>query len=296
MTLPSMQTLRAFDAAARHGSYSEAAIELGVTHGAISHRIRELEERLNVNLFRRAGRVMAPTREAVALLSQVRQGLDALSRAFPEPLRGDRTRLVVSAHPSMAYCWLAPNIGDFIDQNPHLDVEIRSTADLEDFLDPGVDVAIRYGGGGWPNVNEERLSGAALFPVCSPSYQERLNIRHPEDLARCTLLQHSWQAWTPWFRKAGLRLSEPVLGTRFSDNAMALAAAASDQGVALGRGLFAIGALQTGALVRLFDIQLEDSNGFYMVWRNATLMTKPAGAFRDWIGDALRRAEAQSSS
>jgi LysR family transcriptional regulator, glycine cleavage system transcriptional activator len=289
MMLPSIQTLRAFDAAARHGSYSAAAGELGITHGAVSHRIRELEERLNVRLFRRTGRLMIPTREAMALLSQVQQALAMLNRAFPPPIaERDSAHLVVSVHPSLAHCWLVPNLGRFTAQFPDIDIEIRSTADLDDFLDPGIDVALRYGGGGWPNANDERLGGDVLFPVCAPQYRERFAISEPQDLTRCTLLRHAWQPWALWFRQARLRLPEPAHGLMLSDSAMALEAAASGQGVALARRLFAEHDLASGRLVRLFDIEVEDVYGYFLAWRIGSRLAPPAEAFRDWVRGELR--------
>lgn len=288
MLLPSIQTLRAFDAAARHGSYSAAADELGVTHGAVSHRIRELEERLDVRLFRRSGRQMVPTREAVALLSQVRQGLAMLQRAFPPPPEHATVRLVVSIHPSLATRWLVPSLGSFIERHPQIELEVRSTADLDGFLDPGVDVALRYGGGGWPNTNHERLAGEVLFPVCTPDYRDSLGLEAPTDLARCTLLRHAWQPWAPWFRAAKLRLAEPSRGVSFSDTAMVLEAAANGQGVALARGQFVRRDLESGRLVRPFDVEMDDVYSYFVAWRVGGALGSAGEAFRDWAREQLQ--------
>jgi len=288
--LPSIQTLRAFDAAARHGSYSAAADELGVTHGAVSHRIRELEERLNVRLFRRAGRLMVPTREAVSLLAQVQQALGALGRAFPERSRTAPEKLTVSVHPSLAHCWLLPNIGGFLGEFPDIDLEIRSTADLDDFLDPGIDIALRYGSGGWPNANDEKLASDVIFPVCAPEYRDRLAIVEPQDLSRCVLLRHAWQPWTSWFVQARLRLAEPAHGLSVSDGSMALDAAASGLGVALARGVFAKRDIESGMLMRLFVIEAEDIYGYFVAWRVGGRLSPAAEAFRDWVRRAMKHA------
>ena len=288
--LPSIQTLRAFDAAARHGSYSAAAEELGITHGAVSHRIRELEERLNVRLFRRTGRLMVPTREAVSLLAQVQQALGTLGRAFPERSRAAPEKLTVSVHPSLAHCWLLPNIGGFLAEFPDIDLEIRSTADLDDFLDPGIDITLRYGSGGWPNANDERLAGDVVFPACAPEYRDRLKIAEPQDLSRCVLLRHAWQPWAMWFVQARLRLAEPAHGLSLSDGAMALDAAASGLGVALARGLFAKRDIESGRLVRLFEIEAEDIYAYFVAWRVGSRLTTAGEAFRDWAKGALKQA------
>jgi len=281
--LPSMLTLQAFEAAARHGSYSRAASELNVTHGAISHRIRELEERLKVRLFRRVGNGMEATREAVTLLAQVRQALGVLQLTFPDKAQYSNAKLVVGVHPAFATRWLIRRLDRFIGSAPRFTVEIRTTADLGDFLAPGIDIAVRYGSGTWPNAVSVRLAGEVLFPVCSPEYQTRLRLQRPADLARCTLLRHSWQPWSTWLQASGLTLREPTSGLILSDSSMLLEAAGAGQGVALARGLFARDALAAGQLVRLFDLEVPDPNAYYVVWRVGEALTTPADAFLNWL-------------
>ena len=210
--LPSMQTLRAFEAAARHENYSAAAHELGVTHGAVSHRIRELETQLGVTLFKRAGRAMTPSREAVTLLAQVREALGMLERALPGSSASTPGHLVIGVHPSLATRWLISRLGRFTRRYERATVEVRSTADLGDFLAQGTDVAIRYGGGTWPNAARERIAGEVLFPVCTPAYRDAHRLHKASDLARCRLLRHAWQPWAPWLRAARVRIAEPTDG------------------------------------------------------------------------------------
>lgn len=285
--LPSIQTLRALDSAATHGSYSAAADELGLTHGAISHRIRELEERLGLTLFRRVGRGMVPTREAVTLLAHVRQALAILERAFPNHQRGAGERLVISIHPALATRWLLPRLSGFTQQMSDVAVDIRSTADLEEFLVRGIDLAIRYGAGDWPNAVSQRLGGEIFYPVCTPEYRDRLGIETPEDLNRCTILRHGWQSWTPWLRTAGLRLTEPTGGITLSDSSMLIEVASSGQGVALAGSLMVQEEIKRGRLVRLFDIQAEDIYGYYLVWQAGTTLSASALAFRSWVADCF---------
>ena len=281
-----MQTLRAFEAAARNENYSAAAEELGVTHGAVSHRIRELEQQLGVTLFRRKGRSMLPSREAVTLLAQVREALNLLERAVPAA-RAPADRLVVGIHPSLATCWLIPRLGGFLKRFSDATIEVRSTADLGDFLAQGVDVAIRYGAGEWPNAARERLAGEMLFPVCTPEYRDAQDIRRPSDLARCTLLRHSWQQWGPWLRRARLRQKEPKSGLVVSDSGMLLEAALAGQGVALARSLFAADYLADGRLVRLFNVKIDDEYSYYFLWPASSTLSGIARAFRDWLREAL---------
>lgn len=285
--LPSMQTLRAFEAAARLESYSAAAQELDVTHGAISHRIRELETQLGITLFRRAGRSMIPTREAVTLFAQVRESLGLLQRVIPDVAHATPGRLVVSAHPSFATRWLMPRIGSFLRSMPDLSVEVRSVADLGDFLSHGVDVAIRYGAGTWGNSTGERIAGELLFPVCTPAYRDAHRIHAPGDLRRCRLLRHAWQPWQPWLRAARLRIKEPAGHLTVSDTAMLLEAAAAGEGVALARSLFAADDLERGRLVKLFDIVVEDSFAYYLTWHVGAPLPPAGAAFRDWLREQI---------
>lgn len=293
-SLPSIETLRALDRAATHGSYSAAADELGLTHGAISHRIRELEERLGLTLFRRVGRGMVPTREAVTLLAHVRQALAILDRAFPNHRRSDGDgRLVVSIHPALATRWLLPRLGGFTAMMPDVAVTIRSTADLEEFLVRGVDLAIRYGAGDWPNCNSLRLGGEIFYPVCTPDYRDRMDIRTPEDLRRCTLLRHGWQSWSSWLRAAGLRLAEPTTGLTLSDSSMLVEVASSGLGVALAGSLMVQEEIKRGRLVRLFDIRAEDIYGYHLVWQTGTVQSASALAFRSWVVDCYAETMAE---
>ena len=289
--LPSMQTLRAFEAAARHQSYSAAAAEIGVTHGAISHRIRDLETQLGVALFRRAGHAMLPTRSAVTLLAQVREALAILSRAVPDDPRLAVRRLVIGVHPSLAIRWLVPRLGSFTREHPEVDVEVRSTADLGEFLGEGVDLAIRYGAGSWPNAARERMVGEVLFPVCTPEYRDQHRLRRPADLTRCHLLRHAWQPWTPWLRAARLRLPEPGKGLLLSDSGMLLEAALAGEGVALARRLFAVDDLERGRLVRPFELAVPDTYAYYLLWGAGMPLTDAGAAFRDWLQQALPRGD-----
>jgi LysR family glycine cleavage system transcriptional activator len=282
-SLPSLQALQALDAAARHGSYTAAAAELGLTHGAISHRIRELEQRLQFRLFERQGRLMQPTREAMSLLAAARQALLLIEGAFPARRAEPAARLVVGVHPALASRWLVPRLGDFEAAAPGVALEIRSIAELGDFLAPGVDLAIRYGGGRWPDVHAEHLADEQLFPVCTPAYAQRVGLREPADLARCTLLRHAWQPWLPWLQTAGVAFGEPARGLLVSDSSMLIAAAASGAGVALAKARYAERDIAAGTLLRPFDIAINDVHSYYAIWRNGTRPDALAASFLDWL-------------
>jgi LysR family transcriptional regulator, glycine cleavage system transcriptional activator len=292
---PSIQTLRAFEAAGRHQSYTLAADELNLTHGAISHRIRDLETRLRVNLFERSGHKMIPTPEAHRLLVQVRQILTMLDAAFPQTksrsaqLSG-KTTLVLSVLPALANRWLLPRLAAFQATHPDIELDLRVSSDLIDFASSGVDVAIRYGPGDWPDVRFTKLSDEHLFPVCVPAIQDALNIQTPDDLARAPLLRSSWQPWSPWFRSAGLDMKEPASGPAFSDVGMMLQAAASGQGVALARARLVENDIAEGRLVRLFSNSVEDVYAYYFVEPKRPKHTDAIQLLRHWMIEAFEPA------
>jgi LysR family glycine cleavage system transcriptional activator len=264
MRIPSLQTLRALEAAARNGSYSRAAAELGLTHGAVSHRLRALEDQIGYALFVREGNGMHPTPDALRLLIPVRQALDLLATAFPD--RATASRLLrVSLLPSMASRWLMPRVGRFRASNPDIDLRIDARLEFAPLTPGGADCAVRYGLGDWPGLHVAHLGDEVLFPVCTPDYRDRLAIRDPSDLMRATLLRHDRQLWRSWLDAAGLDAPEPVAGALFSDTNLLLDAAIAGEGVALARGRIVAGDLASGRLIRLFDAEVPDRYGYYVV-------------------------------
>lgn len=285
--LPSLQTLRAFEAAGRLRSYSRAAEELGLTHGAISHRIRELEARMGQRLFERAGNSMQPTPAGQELLASVRHGLRLLERVFEPGRASAEDPLVASVLPVLASCWLVPRLSDFRARHPDIKLELRVTTELASFGHDGVDVALRYGPGGWAGVQSRRLAEEIVFPVCSPDYARRLSIERPEDLARCLLLRTPWQPWSPWFQAAGLACDEPSNGPLYPDSSLLLRAAMAGEGVALSRRLLMADDLAAGRLCRPFDIMIADPNAYYLVWPTSSVRSAEIARLGDWLAAAM---------
>ncbi|WP_246262316.1 transcriptional regulator GcvA [Aromatoleum evansii] len=253
-----MPALRVFEAAARLSSVSRAADELFVTHGAVSHQIRTLEEHLGFPLFHRQGRtvVLTPAGEellhaANAALRQIAETVANLRR------RSNPNRLSISVMPSFASRWLTPRIGTFIDAHPSAEVNITATGALADFSRDGMDLSIRWGPGGYGGVRSELLMDDVLFPVVSPALCAGHPLRVPGDLAGLPLLRSEGEDWAPWFRAAGLDWPEPASGLMLSDSALVLQAALEGRGVALARRSLAASALRAGKLLRPFDIAIE---------------------------------------
>jgi LysR family glycine cleavage system transcriptional activator len=292
MSLPSLQTLRAFEAAARLKSYSKAAEELGLTHGAVSHRIRELEQRQGVTLFKRAGNTMQLTPEGQQLEAQVRQGLSLLEQAFPSkrPATKPSRHIVVASVPSIASTWLLQRMAQFRTENPDIDIDLRVTEALNDYRKEGIDIGVRLGRGGWPGLHAQKLFDEALTPICTPDYRERTQLHAPADLQRATLLRNPWTPWARWFSAAGLPWPEPATGPKFDDALLMLRAALDGQGVALGRQWLAIDELRAGRLIAPFDIAVRDDFAYWLVWPTGKTLKPDAARFRDWI-DAKAAAE-----
>ena len=238
--LPSLNGLRAFEAAARHLSFTLAASELNVTQTAISHQIRRLEEELGIRLFVRQNRALALTPEARDYLPGVRAAFNDLRLATDRLLRKDDDKvLTVSTLASLAAKWLLPRLTDFQEHHPGIDVRITTSTSLVDFQRDNVDAAIRYGRGQWPGLRADWLMADELFPVCSPSLlRGDKPLRCPEDL-KSHMLLHTSNAnsddWRLWLTAAGLPADiarQP--GITFDMIFMTIQAAIDGIGVAMG--------------------------------------------------------------
>lgn len=254
--LPPLPALRTFEAAARHLSYTHAAAELHVTHSAVSHQIRALEAQLGFALFARQGRAMVLTPAGEELLLSANAALRQLSDTVAALRRRvNVNRLAVSVMPSFAGRWLAPRIASFIEAHPGCEVSVLSTTKVSDFTRDGVDVAIRWGFGGYTGVRSELLMDDVMFPVLSPRFSGAMPTR-PADLAGLPLLRSNGEDWVPWFRAAGLDWPEPASGLMFDDSGMVVQAAIDGHGIALARRSLTALALRAGQLVRPFDIEV----------------------------------------
>jgi len=288
--LPPLATLQAFEAAVRHQSYTQAAKELALTHGAISHHITALEERLGVKLFEREKNRMVPTEQGRLLVAQVRQALGMLERSFAHVGSSEHLTLHLSVLPSLATRWLVPRLSRFMARHPQIDLFLDVRATLADLAAGDADCAIRFGPGGWADVQQVWLMGDASFPVCAPGYRDGQLPRTPQQLAACTLLRNPWLPWEPWLHAAGLDFREPARGPSFTDSSVMLDAAATGLGIALARRSLAEGELQRGRLVRLFELSVPDPYSHYFVWRADHPKLPALFALRDWLLEEARTA------
>lgn len=282
--LPNLAALRAFEAAARHGNFSRAAEEIHVTHGAISHQVRALEDDLGIALFTRHGKRIAITPEGAQFAHVVRKALDEIGEAAQALRMGARQqRLTITTLPSLASRWLAPRLGRFIDRHPDLEVMLQSSIALTDFLRESVDVGLRFGQGKYPGLVAEKLMDDYFYPVASPYFNGGKLPRTSRQLKNLPLLRCENEPWMPWFRAAGVDLPEPSGGIVFQDSSLLVRAAVEGEGIALARHVLAMGEIDAGDLVRLFDVVIPCPQSYYLVCPPEALRKPQVQSFREWV-------------
>jgi LysR family transcriptional regulator, glycine cleavage system transcriptional activator len=298
--LPPINALRAFEASARHLSFARAADELGVTPPAISHQVRQLEEYLGMQLFRRLTRRVVLTEAGQLALPGLTQGFDLLAEAVESLRAPDQCAgpLTVSCAPSFAAKWLVPRSESFRSACPDIDLRISANLNLADFRNEDVDVAIRFGRGDYPGLKVDNLRAEIIAPLCSPRLLEGPHpLRSPADLAHHTLLHDDSVSsavgpapdWRMWLKLAGHEEIDSSRGPRFSYADHALQAAADGQGVLLGRLSLADDDLNSGRLVRLFGREIPTEFGYFLVRPDRGVDPPRVAAFRDWILNAISR-------
>jgi LysR family transcriptional regulator, glycine cleavage system transcriptional activator len=282
--LPSLNALKAFEAAARYESFTDAASDLFVTHAAISRHIRDLEEWLGTELFIRTGRGVQLTEAGRRYGSRLTPLFDAVSEATREAAaQGTVRTLNVSVEPAIASRWLVPRLGRFNDLHPDIDLIINPETRLVDFRSGEADLGIRYGLGRWEDVEAVKLSDSASFPVCSPKLIADRRDLKPADLADYYLLhEQRKQWWADWLAEAGVKGVEDWRGTTFQ-NHLAIEAAESGQGFALGDQILCTDSIAEGRLVRPFSLDMKDHGSYFIVREKDSKESAPARAFRDWL-------------
>jgi LysR family glycine cleavage system transcriptional activator len=296
--LPPLSALRAFEAAARHMSFSRAADELHVTPAAISHQVHALEEDLGVRLFHRMNRSIELTTSAQVLLPGLSDAFAGIQSAVRRlRAHNDTGTLTVTASPSLAAKWLVLRLHRFQEQHPEVDVRISATDEVVDLTRGDFDIAIRYGCGKYPGLEVELLFTNEVFPACSP----RLltvgpPLRTPEDLSRHTLIHDQAverdpfvPTWAMWLKAAGVKHPPATAGLTFNSMSLAHDAAIAGQGVVLAYSNIAAADLATERLVRLFSLALPDPFAYYIVTAPAALERPKVRAFRNWLREEADR-------
>jgi len=288
--------LRAFVETGRHGSLTAAAKAMGVTPGAVSLQLKQLQDRLGVSLFDRTRHGVVLSAAGARVHPQLLQAFDQISSSLQvlESSRA-RTTLRISAAPSFAAQWLAPRLAGFSAAHPSIDVRLDASPRLMDLRADGVDVAIRHGLGAYPGLQSEQLLAPVLLPVASPALLATVApATTPQDCLRLPLLQDSERSdWRLWFQALGLPSNDQLeRGPAFDDDLLLVRAAVAGQGVALVRDIHAADELADGRLQVVVQAPWPQAFAYYAVTREDMPAERVEGvtAFMDWMRGELRTA------
>jgi DNA-binding transcriptional LysR family regulator len=297
-SLPSLIALAAFEAAARHLSLTKAADELNVTPGAISKQVRALEKELGVPLFLRRHRALELTREGEAMAAALREGFERMSSTFRQiKSLGGQAVATVGSTMAMAHLWLMPRMGAF--WNRHDDIVVDHViSDHPHGLDrPDVDLRIRYGDGEWPDELSAKLYDDRIFPIASPAFAKAYPVKSVAEMAQLQLLSvegidWTWTTWAEFLREVGYPGKHATDGhvpdrhvnvRRFNSYVIALQAARSGQGVALGWESLVAPLIETGNLVRVTDAEIAAPQSYFVTWSARRPLSPQAALLRDWL-------------
>jgi LysR family transcriptional regulator, glycine cleavage system transcriptional activator len=295
-----LNALRAFEASARHQSFSAAAAELHVTPAAVGQLVRTLEEWLGAPLFHRGtgGRArLVVTEAAERALPDIRAGFDRLALGLERLKEGSASGvLTVTASPAFAARWLLPRLERFQHAWPDTDVRLDTSLKPVDFVAQRIDIGVRYGAGSWPGLTAQKLMDEEVYPVCSAALAAGRRWRKPGDLARETLIHDlsmdghaGFPTWDAWLREAGVTGVAARRGLRINNSAAVLQAAVEGHGIALARSVMARDDLAAGRLVRLFpQIAFASPLAYYVVYRPECASLPKLAAFRDWLIDEAK--------
>lgn len=286
--LPPTSTLRAFEVATRHATFTSASEELHVTQSAVSHQLKHLEELWGLQLFQR-GKSLSLTPAGAALAPIVREFFMNLEATLAD-LREQkgRVRLKVSTTYSFALKWLLPRLPSLAQRHPEILVTLDSSDKIINFSSAEADVAIRLGNGNYPALYSEFLFREQIFPVASPDLLKRFGRPHtPAELLRYPLLMRDGAdlvpKWEVWFQHVGLAIAPLKESVRFADTNMTIEAALLGQGIALARSGHVESELSDGSLVRLFDVLFPSPVAYYFVCPKGIESQPHIVSFRDWL-------------
>lgn len=283
--LPSMISLQAFEAAARHLSFSRAAEELSLTQSAVSRQMRTLETLLRVKLFHRVRQRLSLTEAGVAYLPEVRECLSRIEAATLELMshQGTGGVLNLAILPTFGTRWLIPRMSSFAQMHPHVMVNFSTRAVKFDFATERLDAAIHFGDVTWPGVIAHRLMGEDVVVVCAPSLRKRL--RSSKDLSHHTLLQHTTRpyAWQEWLAAMGVQDVNPMKGPRFEHFSMVIQAAVAGLGIAILPEFLVEQEIAAGELIQPFAHPVRSTHAYHLVYPEEKRDLPALRAFREWL-------------
>jgi LysR family transcriptional regulator, glycine cleavage system transcriptional activator len=285
-SLPPLNALKSFEAAARHQSFTRAADELCVTQGAVSHQVKALEYELGLKLFNRERQGLVITDAGHHYLAVVRDAFDRIALGTERLLQREQSGVItVSISPDFAAKWLVNRLGRFAQAYPDIELKVSATMHHVDFAREDIDLAIRHGAGNWVGLDAVNLCAEKLFPVCGPALLGgRRGIYSPEDVLQFPLLHlNDRRDWSRWLEAAGASGEGLLHGPILNHASMLIDAAIDGQGIALARTTLAAADLINGRLARPFQTTLPLKNTYWIVCPKATSALPKIIAFRDWL-------------
>ncbi len=294
--LPPLSAIRAFEAAARHGSFTKAAEELGMTQAAVSYQVKLLEDRVGTPLFLRQPRKVVLSEAGKRLAPAVAEAFQRLDAAFAGLRETDENVLSVTAVNTFCTNWLVPRLGTFQMAHPNIAVRLDASARLVDFAQEEFDVGIRAGNGAWPGLKSHKLFRVEFVAVCSPEFLARAGkIESAADLARLPLLDWADEVlWRQWFASAGisdpLRITGPKISVQTQQ--MVGSAAMAGQGIGLVTPALFPADLAAGRLVQVLPFVSYADMDYWLIYPEGRHNSPKIRAFRDWIFDEVARDRA----
>jgi LysR family transcriptional regulator, glycine cleavage system transcriptional activator len=297
--LPSLPSIRAFEAAARAGSFAQAATELGTTAASVSYHVRQLEQQLGMPLFHRHAQRVELTQGGAVIAREAINAFAALRASFVRAVEVDESRLALTTLPSFGTSWLTPRLGAFRTRQPQIALRIDVSGDAEDLNDGRFDAAIRNGLGRWPGMRAVKLLPSIFMPLCSPALKSAAAtaLSNPRKALDVPLLgRPDW--WTMWFRARGFNAgpSRDKFGTSLAHEYLDVAAAVAGQGIAIGSPLLFRGELDAGRLVAAHDFVGTDERAFWFIYPAARQHSRKLKVFGDWLEDEASAARAAGST
>ena len=289
--------MRAFEAAARLGSFNEAAGELFVTPSAISHQVKTLEEFLGVSLFRRARRRVQLTIAGERYLGSVSHALDEIDLATRRVLVSSSSgALNISVAPAFLTRWLVPRVREFQDRHPDIELRLSPNNGEIDFAWSDIDMAIYFGDGKWSDLDVYFLREVVLVPVCSPAFAEsNPGLTRPEDLSRHTLIDVSTRPadWDEFLASFGVTRQKRGKRLSVSSTSLALGAAMENLGIALADRQLVAREVLYGRLITPLDISMDNHLGYHLVYQKDRRLTQEMRAFLDWVLEEIAEERAE---
>ncbi|HVM78918.1 MAG TPA: transcriptional regulator GcvA [Stellaceae bacterium] len=280
--------IRAFEAAARHLSFTRAAAEMSVTQAAISHQVKMLEQRLGLPLFRRLPKGLRLTEEGQALLPELGAALDRIGNALDRLSQRGGSVLTVSTLTTFMLTWLVPRLPRFQAAHPEIAVRLWTSSHFTDFDREEVDVGLRVGEGGWSGLVTHKLFEETITPLCGRAHRERL--RSLDDLRAVPLLDSGGEDWEIWLRAAGVRDLSAARGPKFDSTKIAVEAAIDGLGVAVGQASLYAEDIAAGRLFQPYPLSVSNGKAYWLVYPPAASDSPKVRAFRDWILTEIGRA------